>query len=208
MEISICFGESRESLAGGFGFTREGLWRGGVLPGEAAGLLIDDRNPPSVRGAEAAGRALRDWSGWIVLDLERPPGPGAERLAQALAGKRTAVPPALAGLPHGAVLAGPWTGAGSFARWLGAQQDRYGPLVLDALPLRVRGRPGEGWAPWTGPLPETGYPCPGAGCLQGRLADGSVLLWDTRETLAERCRAAGVAAVVFGADWEGLGGRS
>ena len=36
MEISICFGESRESLAGGFGFTETGAWRGGALP-EGAG---------------------------------------------------------------------------------------------------------------------------------------------------------------------------
>ena len=190
-------------LAAGFGFRQDGAWRGGTPLPEAAGLLVDDRFPPSLRGAEAAAGALRGYGGVIVLDFERPPGPGAERLARLLAGQRVVTPPGLAALPHAAVLAGPWRG-GPFDRWLEAQQARYGALVLDGLPLLVRGRPGQPWTPWTGPPPAAGFPCPGAGCLHRRLADGSVLLWDTKATLAARCRAAGVAVIVFAADWEAL----
>lgn len=213
MKTCFYFGENGGDFPGGaelvpgYGFTAAGLWRGVALPRPGpgtAGLMADDRNVPSVRGAEAAAAALGDWTGLVVLDFERPPGPGAVRLVRALAGKRLVVPPALAALPHEAVLAGPWSGTGSFSRWLAALKERYGALVLDGAPLRSRTCPGGVPEPWTGPLPEGGFPCPGAGCLHRRLADGSVLLWDTKETLAARSKAAGVPVIVFMQDWEAL----
>ncbi|MBQ1679138.1 MAG: hypothetical protein II062_06385 [Oscillospiraceae bacterium] len=206
-----------ERLVRGWGFTPEGRWRPLPLPAGAAGLLLDDRFPPSDRGAAEALRALDAWEGLILLDLERPPGPGTAALAELirqLAGHGPVLPSAWAALPHGAVLIGPRIG-GDFPRWL-AQQRRHCPaVVLDALPLRHAAQPrsgaraalsppGTGWRPWTGPLPGSGFPCPGAGCLHRRLPDGSVLLWDTKETLTQRCRAAGVPCLVFREDWERL----
>ena len=190
-------------LAGGFGFRRDGSWRGGAAPAGAAGVLVDDRQPPGLRGAEAAAAALGAWEGWIVLDFERPPGPGAERLARLLAGKRAVVPPSMAALPHAAVVIGPWQGGGSFDCWLAAERARYGAVILDAAPLQARAAPGSPWQPWTGPLPEEGCPC-AAGCLHRRLPDGSILFWDTRATLEQRCRNAGVPVILFEADLAGM----
>ena len=204
-------------LVRGWGFTPEGRWRPLPLPTGAAGLLLDDRFPPSDRGAAEALRALDAWEGLILLDLERPPGPGTAALAELirqLAGHRPVLPPAWADLPHAAVLIGPRIG-GDFPRWLAQQRRRDPAVVLDALPLRHAAQPrsgtqaalsppGTGWRPRAGPLPGSGFPCPGAGCLHRRLPDGSVLLWDTRETLTQRCRAAGVPCLVFREDWERL----
>lgn len=191
-------------LAGGFGFTAAGLWRGGALPPGAAGLMLDDREPPSPRGLEAARAALRAWSGLVVLDFERPPDAWAEQLTRGLDPARVLLPPAFARLPHGAVLIGPWMGGGSFARWLTQQRERYGAVVLDGLPLRTAARPGGARTRWTGPLPDAGFPCPGAGCLHRRLEDGTLLFWDTEQTLRSRIEAAGVPVIVFEADWKRL----
>lgn len=209
--------QKAERLVRGYGFTPKGRWRPLPLPAGAAGLLLDDRFPPSRQGLETALRTLAAWDGLILLDLERPPGPGTGTLAELirqLDGRGAILPSAWAAQPHGAVLIGPQSGGG-FARWLEEQRRRYANVVLDALPLRYSAQPrsgaqaalpppGAGWRLWTGPLPGAGFPCPGAGCLQRRLADGSVLLWDTKETLAARCRKAGVPCLVFREDWEQL----
>ena len=196
-----------ERLVRGYGFTPDGSWRPLALPAHAAGLLIDDRFLPSRPGLDAALRSLADWKGMILLDLERLPGQGSDALTELirrLAGREPVLPAAWASLPHGAVLAGPRQNRADFMGWLAGQKCRYGSVVLDALPLRCFAPPGQGWQPWTESLPLTGFPCLGVGCLHCRLADGSVLLWDTKETLTERCRSAGVPCLVFREDWERL----
>ena len=204
MGISIYFGDREEALAGGFGFTEAGLWRQLPFREETTGLIIDDRFLPEGRGIEAARRALAGWTGLVICDFERPPSRLLTELAEALAGAQTVLPPAWAALPHGAVLVGPWMGETPFPRWLAEQRARYGAVVLDGLPLRAAAAPGGAWKPWTGPLPETGFPCPALGCLHRRLPDGRLLFWDTRETLAGRIRSADVPVIVFSEDWERL----
>ena len=191
-------------LAVGYGFTAEGGWRRLPLPADGTALALDDRWLPDRRGLAAAAAALASWTGPILLDLERPPSPAAARLIDALAGKALTVPAAYAALPHAAVLTGPWRGVGALRPWLEPALRRYGVLWLDALPLRCRQRPGRPREPWSGPLPREGFPCQGPGCLHRRLRDGSVLFWDTKETLAARCAAAGVPCIVFRSDWEAL----
>ena len=191
-------------LAGGFGFTAAGFWRGLPIPEAAAGLLVDDRHPPNPRGLEAARAALAGWEGLVVLDFEKPPAPWAAALADGLDPARLIVPTACADLPHGALLAGPWRGNGSFRKWLAALRERYGPLVLDGAPIRAAARPGGAWTPWQGPLPGTGFPCPGPGCLHRRRSDGTLVFWVSRETLAARCAAAGTPVIVFEADLAAL----
>ena len=204
MGISIYFGDRGEVLAGGFGFTEAGLWRGGALPEGTAGLIVDDRFLPDRRGLEAARRALGGRKELLIFDFERSPSPLSAELIRDLAGARAVLPPAWAALPHEAVLIGPWTGEAPFPRWLAAQRERYGPVILDGLPLRAAAAPGGNWAPWTGSLPETGFPCPGLGCLHRRMEDGRILFWDNRETLTARIRTADVPVIVFSEDWERL----
>ena len=205
MEISICFGEREEALAGGFGFTAAGAWRGGALPAGAAGLILDDRFLPDRQGLAAARQALAGWRGLLILDFERPPSPLLSELARSLAGARTVLPPAWAELPHEAVLIGPWPGRPAFPLWLEGQRARYGEGILDAAPLRASAVPGGPLEPWAGPVPESGFACPGLGCLHRRLPEGRIVFWDTRETLTARLRAAKVPAIVFSADWEACG---
>lgn len=197
-------GGRRPALRPGFGFREDGSWRGRPLPAEADGVLVDDRYLPDRRGLETALRILGDWRGPIVLDLERPFSPLLGRLVQALSGADAVVPPAYAGLSNAPVLVGPWPGGGSFAAWMDRQRARYGAAVLDAAPLYCRAVPGGPWEGRTGPVPERGFPCPGAGCLHRRDRDGALWFWDTQETLAARCAAAGVPCIVFAADWEAL----
>jgi hypothetical protein len=203
MEFSIYFGENEEKLAAGCGFTEAGLWRNFSLS-EETGIILDDRFLPDRRGLAAARRALADWEGLLICDFERSPAPLPAELVKALAGAQVVLPPAWADLPHAAVLIGPWTGEVPFPRWLEAQRARYGAVVLDGLPLRAAAAPGRAREPWPGPLPETGFPCPGLGCLHRRLEDGRVVFWDTRETLAARICAAGVPVIVFSEDWDKL----
>ena len=191
-------------LAAGYGFQRDGAWRQIPLPEDAEGLLLDDRFAPSRQGLEAAAAALAAWEGFLVLDFERPPGPWAGALAARLPARRLICPPELAELPHAAVLVGPWLGGGSFARWLETLRRRWGALLLDGAHLRRRLRPGCPGADWEGPLPDSGFPCPAALCLHRRLPDGSLLLWDTKETLTARHGAAGVPVVLFQSDWNAL----
>lgn len=191
-------------LEAGYGFRPDGGWRQKPLPDGADGILIDDRCLPSRRGTEAALAALAQWSGTILLDFERPPVPELLALVRSLPCGRLVCPPCLAELPHAAVLTGPWPGNGGFLRWLAQQQARFGAVVLDAVPLRRRARPGCAREPLEAPPPERGFFCPGALCLHRRLADGSLLFWDTKQSLTARCRAAGVPCVVFEQDWYAL----
>lgn len=190
-------------LAVGYGFTPQGGWRGLPLPTGAAGLMLDDRWLPDRRGLAAAAEALAAWTAPIVLDFERPPSASASGLIAALAGKTLILPAAYAAQPHAALLAGPWRGGGLLP-WLDRTCRRWGAIWLDALPLRYCQRPGAPRTPWTGPLPGLGFPCPGPGCLHRRLEDGTVLFWDTKETLTARCTAAGVPCIIFREDWERL----
>lgn len=209
-------------LVRGYGFTPEGFWRPQPLPAGAAGLLLDDRFLPNRQGQELCLQALSAWDGLILLDLERRPGPGTAALAEALARlgrpERIVLPPAWARLPHGALLLGPSEHGlalpdpvarrpGVWPPYAEAQAGGTGgtlPCLLDSPPLRHRAFPGGPWESWEGPLPEAGFPCPGPGCLHRRLPDGSVLLWDTKRTLAARCRAAGSPCLVFREDWDAL----
>lgn len=194
-------------LVSGCGFTPAGLWRAPPLPSETVGLVVDDLFPPGPQGLAAARRFLSAWEGTVIFDLERPRQPELETLIRALAGERLVLPPAYGDLPHGAILTEPWPGGCDFSRWLAAWQSRYGPVLLDAAPLRRRVRPGGPWEPWEGPLPPEGFPCPGLGCLHRRRADGTILFWDTRRTLAVRLKAAKVPAILFPADWTRLPAR-
>ncbi|MBO4212083.1 MAG: hypothetical protein J5878_05460 [Oscillospiraceae bacterium] len=188
-----------------YGFRPDGSWCGLPLPRDAAGLVLEDRCLPSPGGLAAALKALSGWEGLLLLDFERPPTPLLIRLAQDLAGRTLIVPPSYAAWPHRAILVGPWPGYGCFQTWLQRQQARWGSMVLDAAPIRLRASPGGGRPMfWRGSLPQSGFPCPGAGCLHRRLEDGSVLFWDTAQTLTERCRDAGVPALVFSEDWAAL----
>ena len=90
----------------------------------------------------------------------------------------------------------------AFPRWLEAQRNCYGRVILDAAPLRAAAAPGGPRRFWEGPPPERGFLCPGLGCLHRRLEDGTVLFWDTAQTLSARLAAAEVPAVVFRADWD------
>lgn len=210
MKTCVYFAESMELSSGpthlalGYGFHPTGLWRNLPLPAGAAGLVVDDRFAPDRRGAAAARQALSAWEGLVIFDFERPRQPLLAELITALAGREVVLPPAWAGLPHGAVLIGPWRGGGSFANWLQAQRRRYGRVVLDGAPLRHRAVPGRSWTPWSGSLPARGFSCPGPGCLHCRRSDGSVLFWDTRQTLMARLEAADVPSIVFRSDWDVL----
>ena len=190
-------------LALGYGFTEEGLWRERPLP-EAEALAVDDRFLPTPEGLDRALEVLRGWTGWILCDFERPPAEPLIRLLEGLAGRTVVVPPAYEKHPRWGVLAGPYQPGQSFARWLGKQKERYGRVVLDAAPLRCRVRPGHRPEPWPGPLPEVGFPCPGAGCLCAGASDGSLLFWDTRASLRDRCRRAGAPTIVLAEEWAGL----
>lgn len=194
-------------LAPGWGFTETGQPRFGDGTGD--GVLLDDRWPPA---REAIGRmadALRG-AGLIVCDFEKAPTPLLADLLARLEGRETVVPESCAALPHSAVLVGPYRPPGSFLRWLDGKRRRYGPLVLDAEPIRVRipfRRSGR--APEPEPSGAAWF-CGGARCLCARGGDGFVFR-DTRESLAARCAAAAVPAIVFEAAWaelaEEAGGR-
>ncbi len=198
------FPSGQPGLLLGRGFTKAGFWRNLPLPEGAAGLAVDDLFPPNPRGLTVARQALSAWEGLIVMDFERALHPGLAALVRALAGKRVILPPAYAALPHAAVLVGPWQGGCPLPRWLAARRSRYGALVLDAAPLRCRVLPGRPPEAWKGALPEEGFPCPGLGCLHRRQADGSVLFWDTKQSLRQRLEAAGVPAIVLGSEWRAL----
>ena len=190
-------------LQRGYGFQPDGSWRSLSLPADAAGLVLDDRFLPNPAGLAVALKALSGWAGLLLLDFERPATPLLLRLAQELAGQTLIVPPAYAVLPHWAVLTGPWQGFGCFQHWLARQQERWGAAVLDGAPIRLRVCPGRGRPElWRASLPRSGYPCPGAGCLHRRLEDGSILFWDTAQTLMERCCVSGIPAVIFPEDWK------
>ncbi len=195
------------ALIPGFGFTEGGLWRARPIPAGAAGLIVDDRFPPDRRGLAAARQALAERTELLIFDFERPLSPLLAELLQALGGKRTVLPPAWAALPHAAVLVGPWTGEHPFPRWLEAQRNCYGRVILDAAPLRAAAAPGGPRRVWEGPPPERGFPCPGLGCLHRRLEDGTLLFWDTQQTLSARLAGLDVPVIVFRADWESLAAR-
>lgn len=194
-------------LLPGFGFRADGMWRSRALPAEGLGILLDDRWLPSRPGLEAACRSLSDWRGLIVLDFERSPKDPLVLLAKRLSGKRLVLPPSYVSLPHEAVLIGPWQAECGFFRWLQRSQAQFGRVVLDAAPVRLQCFPGGRRGKWRRPLPEVGYPCPALGCLHRRLSDGSVLFWDTRETLSARLAQAQIPAIVFQSDWDALPGK-
>ena len=188
-----------------YGFRSDGSWRDTPLPDGAAGLVVDDRFLPNPSGLSRALKALSAWEGLLLLDFERPPAPPLIRLTEELAGHPLIVPPSYAFRPHRAVLVGPWAGYGSFRIWLDRQQSSWGHLVLDGAPIRLLARPGQGCPThWKAPLPRDGFFCPGAGCLHRRLEDGSILFWDTAQTLTDRCHAAGVPSLIFPEDWAAL----
>lgn len=191
-------------LRRGYGFQRDGSWRSVALPENAAGLVLDDAFLPDRRGLDAALRCLRAWDGLIVLDFERPCAAALTQLAAALAGKEVVVPASYAACPHSRILIGPWSGCGSFLQWLERLQTHYGAVALDGAPLRFRVQPGGRRALWRAPLPASGFPCHSAGCLHRRLADGSILFWDTLQTLTERSASAGVPVLLFQEDWNAL----
>ena len=194
--------EAGASLKTGYGFTPEGFWRDRSLPTEEAGILIDDRFLPCKAGLAAARRALEDWHGLVVLDFERPRIASLAELARGLADKNPVLSPAYGDLPHGAILVGPWQGERDFFRWLSCQQKRFGEIVLDACPLRTRCCPGGRGSPWTGALPQRSHPCAGLGCLHCRLPDGSILFWDTKQTLTARLERTNVPLILFRSDWD------
>ena len=191
-------------LSVGHGFTAEGLWRNKPLPTDRAGLVIDDRFLPNRSGMLAALRALEAWNGIVVLDLERPRCALLAELVKSLPDKRLVLMPSYADLPHTAVLVGPWRGERGFSRWLSIQRERFDHVVLDAVPLRIQVRPGGFRGPWTKLLPERGYPCFGLDCLHCRLPDGSILFWDTRQTLRARLEKAGIPVILFRTDWDAI----
>ena len=187
-------------LIPGWGFSEAGLWR---RPPAAAGdgLVLDDRFLPEPAALRPAAEAPRAAGCALICDFERPRSPLLAELLALLPAERLVVPEPYADLPHWEVLAGPYLPGISFSRWLQEKQARYGQVVLDAAPLRHRVLPGQAPEPFSGPLPEQGFPCPGAGCL-ARYQAGALLLWDTRETLRRRCEAAGVPTIIFLSDWE------
>ena len=188
----------------GWGFTPEGRWRPRPLPAGAAGLVVDDRHLPSPAGLREAERALARWEGAVILDLERPGSPLLVRLAEILGDRDLVLPPHYAACPHSRILAGPWTGEGDFPRWLARQEARYGPLVLDGAPVSRLLAPGRPGVPWTGPLPEGGFPDPAGGCLHRRRGDGSLLLWDSPGTLARRLKGLEVPVLLLREEWAGI----
>ena len=170
---------------------------GGALPAGDDGILLDDRNPPSPAGAQAAARALGGFSGPIVCDFERPPSPAAEALIRLLAGCEVVVPELYAHLPHSAVLVGPYRPGVGFRRWLDEKKTRYGRVVLDGAEIfcRVRaGRPAEE-APEGAATEGAGLPCPGALCRCRREGDEFVF-FDIPETLRERAMAANCPVIL------------
>ena len=209
MKTCVYFAETGENrgsepwLALGYGFTEAGRWRRRPLPETGAGLVLDDRFLPGPQGLEEALEALKAWPGALVLDFERSPAPLLTALQEELGGRDLAVPPAYAGGPHRAILAGPWQPGQPFSPWLEAQCRRWGALVLDGAPVRCLCRPGSAPGPWEGPLPEEGFPC-GSGCLHRGMEDGALLFWDTRQSLLRRAREAGFPFVIHRQDWERL----
>lgn len=185
-------------LVPGWGFTETGQPRFGDGTGD--GVLLDDRWPPAREAIGRMAEALRG-AGLIVCDFEKAPSPLLASLLSRLEGQETVVPESCAALPHSAVLVGPYRPPGSFLRWLEGKRRRYGPLVLDAEPIRARvpfGRPGQA------PKPSGAeWFCAGALCRCGRCGDGFVFR-DTRESLRARCAAAAVPAIVFEAAWAEL----
>ena len=191
-------------LTPGYGFRRDGAWRGQPLPEFAAGLLVDDRFLPDRRGLTAALRSLAQWKGLLIFDLERPRHPMLAQLIAGLEEKALVIPPAYADLPHAAALVGPWQGKQSFESWLSACRERFGALMLDGAPLRSRAAPSACWEPWKGPLPARGFLCQGLGVIHRRQDDGSILFWDTRETYARRLKDLKLPVILFRQDWEVL----
>ena len=210
MKNCVYFAENQKipdegvNLVPGYGFTPDGHWRDRFLPGEESGLILDDRSLPNQSGIALAYRALEAWRGLLVLDFERPVSVLLSELVNALSGKRLILPPAYAGHPHEAVLIGPWQGDSSFAQWIINRKKRFGMVVLDAAPLCVQCFPGGQRRPWNKALPDVGYPCSALGCLHRRLPDGSILFWDSRQTLSARLDAADVPRIQFRVDWETL----
>lgn len=210
MKTCIYFAENlrncREaaSFVPGFGFSADGLWRSVPLPSRADGILIDDRRLPNRLGLAAAIRALREFEGVIVLDFERRRVPALAELTNGLRGKRLVIPPAYADLPHEAILIGPWQGESGLSHWLSCQREKYGSVMLDALPLCLQCYPGGRRKQWRHAVPESGFFNPALSCLHRRLCDGSILLWDTRQTLHARLEQACVPAILFRSDWEAL----
>lgn len=208
MKKCVYFAENQKNpeegagLLPGYGFRPDGSWRGKPIPVEEIGLLLDDRCLPNQAGLAAACRALSAWEGIIILDFERPFFRLLAEFIKSLQPKRVVVPPSYSDYPHTGVLVGPWQGNGGYRAWLSEQQRRYGRIVLDAAPLCVQCYPGGRRCPWDKAMPETGYPCPALGCLHRRLPDGSILLWDTKQTLVDRLNASGVPAILFRSDWE------
>ena len=192
------------NLSAWYGFTAEGLWRNKPLPPKETGILIDDRFLPNRFGILEALRALEAWNGIVILDFERPHEGLLSNFAKSLSGKRLVLPPAYADLTCDAVLVGPWRAECDFPGWLSSRRERFGHVVLDAAPLRVRCRPGGCRIPWTKPLPERGYPCPSLGCLHLRLPDGSILFWDTEQTFLARLNKAGNPLILFLSDLDAL----
>ncbi len=210
MKKCVYFAENQKipdggsSLKTGYGFSPDGAWRSQALPTDAIGLLIDDRFLPNKAGLAAACRALEDWRGLIILDFERGRVGSLAELVRSLSGKRLVLSPAYADCARQAVLVGPWQGGMDFISWLAIQRKQFGEIVLDAAPLRLQCVPGGRRSAWAGTLPGPGYPCAGLGCVHFRLGDGSILFWDTKQTLAARLEKAGVPLILFRADWNSL----
>ena len=209
MENCIYFAGNSElsvtepALLLGWGFSETGLRRPGAPRFGCAGLVLDDRVLPGRGVLDAAEAALRAAGGVVVCDFERPADPVLETLLSRLGDLELVVPPQYAGLPHAAVLAGPYLPGLPFRRWLAAQQAKYGPVVLDGAPLRHLVRPGCPPIGWTEPLPDSGSFNPGSACLTCRRPEG-FLFWDDRETLRRRCEAAEVPVILLQQEWENL----
>lgn len=197
-ELSV----TEPTLALGWGFTETGLRQPAPPPG-CAGVVLDDRQLPDRSLLDPAEAALRSVGGILVCDFERPPDPVLETLLTRLQDLELVVPASYAGLPHTAVLAGPYRPGLPFRRWLNARRAGYGALVLDGSPLRHRVRPGFQAEAFSGPLPEACSFSPGAGCLTARREE-AFLFWDSRETLRSRCEAAGVPVILLWQEWEAL----
>ncbi len=179
-------------LRSGFCFDAAGRFVAPVSAG-GRGIILDDRHPPSAAGIREAAARLRDLGGVIVCDFERPPSPAAEELIRALADCEVVVPEAYAGLPHSAVLVGPYRPGIGFRRWLNEKKTRCGRVVLDGGEIRMRVGLG-GSAPAPGDMsraPGTAqdYPCSGAMCRYRR-EGGEIVFFDTEETVLARARLA------------------